>query len=294
MSAGARVASFGALLVALFALAVLAGRTLDPATEAAVPAGHGAPGGSGADAHDAAAAHGGGADAHATAPAAGAAAASGLRLVAQPPTTFSAGRPGRLTFRVVDARGQTLRDFETEQARRMHVIVVRRDLRRFQHLHPTQAADGAWSTPLTLPDAGVYHAFADFRTGGERTTLGVDLFAGGEFEPLALPPATPTARVDGYDVRLEQRHGARDPAELRFAVSRGGTPVTDLQPHLGARGHLVMLRAGDLAYAHVHPLTTDALAFATEELTPGRYRLFLQFRHEDKVHTAAFTRTVTP
>ena len=40
MSAGARVAGFGALLVAIFALAALAGRALDPATEAAGKADH--------------------------------------------------------------------------------------------------------------------------------------------------------------------------------------------------------------------------------------------------------------
>ncbi len=278
MSAGARVASFGALLVAIFALAVLAGRALDPATDAAGAADHAAPSGGGA--------HGATATATATA-------TERLRLVTQSPTTLSPGRPGRLTFRIVDAHGKTLREFETEQARRMHVIVVRRDLRRFQHLHPTQAADGGWSTPLTLPDAGVYHAFADFQTGGERTTLGVDLFAGGAFEPLELPPAGTTARVGGYEVTLRAR-GAGDHPELHFAVSRDGAPVADLQPYLGARGHLVMLRAGDLAYEHVHPLGAGDLAFATEAAAPGRYRLFLQFRHENTVHTAAFTRAVTP
>ena len=203
------------------------------------------------------------------------------------------GRPGRLTFRIVDARGATLRDFETEQARRMHLVVVRRDLRRFQHLHPTQDASGAWSTPLTLPEAGVYHAFADFQTGGERHTLGVDLFAAGRFAPLTLPPERTTARVNGYEVQLDERGGADHP-EMHFAVSRAGAPVSDLQPYLGARGHLVMLRAGDLAYEHVHPLRSEALAFATDDLAPGRYRLFLQFRHRNRVHTAAFTRAVTP
>lgn len=268
MSAGARVASFGALLVAIFALAALAGRALDPATEAAEPAD---------------VAH------HAPAPGAG---ADGLRLVAQTSTTLTPGRRGRLAFRVVDERGATLRDFEVEQARRMHLIVVRRDLRRFQHLHPAQDATGAWSTPLTLPDAGVYHAFADFRSGGERKTLGLDLFAGGHFEPLALPPAAGVARVDGYDVRLAAR-GTREHPQLHFAVSRDGTPVHDLQPYLGARGHLVMLRAGDLAYEHVHPLSGDDLAFETADVAPGSYRLFLQFRHGGEVRTAAFTRTVT-
>jgi hypothetical protein len=182
----------------------------------------------------------------------------------------------------------------------MHLIVVRRDLRRFQHLHPVQDAAGAWSTSLTLPDAGVYHAFADFRSGGERRTLGVDLFAGGRFEPLALPSPADTARVDGYDVALSE-HGREDGStsanghsELRFSVSRDGAAVNGLQPYLGARGHLVMLRAGDLAYEHVHPLKTDELGFATADVAPGRYRLFVQFRHADEVHTAAFTREVAP
>lgn len=269
MSGGARVASFGALLVAIFVLAALAGRTLDPATEAAEPAD----------------------DAHHAAPAA--ATAGGLRLVAQTSTILTPGRRHRLAFRIVDERGTTLRDFEVEQARRMHLIVVRRDLRRFAHLHPTQDATGTWSTPLTLPDAGVYHAFADFRSGGERRTLGLDLFAGGRFEPLPLPPADDRARVDGYDVRLIAR-GAGGHGQLRFEVSRGGAPVGDLQPYLGARGHLVMLRAGDLAYEHVHPLRADDLSFATDAVAPGTYRLFLQFRHAGKVRTAAFTRTVTP
>jgi len=278
MSAGARVASFGALLVAIFALAALAGSALDPATEAV------------GDGHDAATRAG---DAHGGAPPAGAAAADGgLRLVAQTPTTLSPGRRGRLAFRIVDAGGATLRDFETEQARRMHLIVVRRDLRRFAHLHPVQDATGAWSVALTLPDAGVYHAFADFTTAGTRRTLGVDLFAGGRFAPLALPPAADTARVDGYAVELTER-GAAAHRELRFTVSRDGARVNGLQPYLGARGHLVMLRAGDLAYEHVHPLTTEELAFATAGAAPGRYRLFLEFRHAGAVHTAAFTRDVT-
>ena len=40
---------------------------------------------------------------------------------------------------------------------------------------------------------------------------------------------------------------------LTLTVTKDGQPVTDLQPYLGAYGHLVALRAGDLAYLHVHP-----------------------------------------
>ena len=279
MSAGTRVAAFGALLVAIFALAIAGGSALDPATKAAEPGHHAAP--APADTTSA--------DAHPGAPAApGAAADGGLRLVTQSPTALTPGRRGRLTFRIADAEGATLRDFDTEQARRMHLIVVRRDLRRFQHLHPVQDATGAWTVGLTLPDAGVYHAFADFSTAGARRTLGTDLFAGGRFAPLPLPSPSHRAAADGYDVALRD-----DGDQLRFTVGRGGVPIAALQPYLGARGHLVMLRAGDLAYEHAHPLG-DQLAFDVGDAAPGRYRLFLQFRHGGRVHTAALTHEVRP
>jgi hypothetical protein len=273
MTGGTRVAAFGALLAAIFALAVVAGRLVGPAAEADSAPAHDAPAG--------AAPHGGAGSTRA------APAEAGLRLVARD-TTLTPGRSARFEFAIQDAHGEVVRDFEVEQARRMHLVVVRRDLRRFQHLHPAQDASGRWSVSLTLPDAGVYHAFADFQTAGTRHTLGTDLFAAGRFEPLPLPAAGTTARAAGYEVAL--RPGPKAGA-LRFTVSRDGTPV-DLQPYLGANGHLVMLRAGDLDYEHVHPLTTDTLAFDTAGATPGTYRLFLQFRHDDRVRTVAFTREV--
>ena len=58
------------------------------------------------------------------------------------------------------------------------------------------------------------------------------------------------------------------------------------------------LRERDLAYLHTHPAEHEdgaagaAIAFETEFPSQGRYRLFVQFRHEGAVHTAAFTRVV--
>lgn len=264
MTAGVRVAAFAALLAAVLLLSAIAGRAIDPGAGAGESPSmeHGAPAAAGDD----------------------------LRLVTST-TTLAAGAPRTFTFRVLDTRGATLRTgaFQVEQDRRMHLIVVRRDLRLFQHLHPTQDADGAWTTPITLPAPGVYQAYADFQTAGTRHALGVDLFAAGRFKPLALPAPRTSVRSDGYDVALA---AGRDAGRLSFTVSRNGAPVTDLQPYLGARGHLVMLRVGDLAYEHVHPLGRNALAFDTADAGPGSYRLFLQFRDGDAVHTAAFTHEV--
>ena len=70
-------------------------------------------------------------------------------------------------------------------------------------------------------------------------------------------------------------------------VTRNGTPVA-IQDYLGAKGHLVALRDGDLAYLHVHA-DEDRLAFEADFPTAGAYRLFLQFEHGGEVRTASFT-----
>ena len=96
----------------------------------------------------------------------------------------------------------------------------------------------------------------------------------------------------GYDVRLDAA-AARpgEEAELRFTVTEDGVPVRT-EPYLGAGGHLVALRDGDLAFLHVHPTDDENARFAATFPTAGRYRLFLQFQHEDRVHTVAFTQVV--
>ncbi|MGE4428975.1 MAG: hypothetical protein AB7G37_21180, partial [Solirubrobacteraceae bacterium] len=69
-----------------------------------------------------------------------------------------------------------------------------------------------------------------------------------------------------------------------------------LQPYLGARGHLVALRDGDLAYLHVHPdehAGVGEIPFTAEFPSVGRYRLYLQFQTGGQVRTAPMTVEVT-
>jgi hypothetical protein len=214
-------------------------------------------------------------------------------LTLQPDRTrIERDRRTRFTFRIVGEDGAPLRDFDVEHTKRMHFIVVHRDLTGFQHLHPTQASDGTWQVALRLPDAGSYRVFADFSIKGVKRTLGADLTVDGDATARPLPTPSSSAAVDGYRVTLGESttHAGRE-RELRFSVTKGGRPV-DVDPYLGARGHLVALREGDLAYLHVHP-DADSLSFMAEFPSAGRYRLFLQFQHEGRVHTAVFTQEVT-
>jgi hypothetical protein len=217
-------------------------------------------------------------------------AADGLRIVVED-RELQRGRATTLRFRIVDERGATVRDFDVEHEKRMHLIVARRDLTGFQHLHPEQAADGSWSTPVRLAAAGSYRVFADFSHDGEAQTLADDLRVDGAAELEALPAPAATAVSDGYEVRLDagDAHPGEE-ADLRFTITRNGQPVRT-EPYLGAGGHLVALREGDLAFLHVHP-ADDSVRFAATFPTAGRYRLFLQFQHEGRVRTVAFTQEV--
>ena len=216
-------------------------------------------------------------------------------------TRADAGKQVPLRFRITDSTGAPVTRYVDNHEKQLHLIVVRRDMAGYQHVHPVITNDGTWSVPVDLR-AGDYRVFADFiPSGGNALTLGADLRVAGRYDPQPLPPAATTARVDGYTVTLSGAPTANDPSTLTFSVSRNGKPVTDLQPYLGAFGHLVALRASDLAYIHVHPMgepgdgTTPAgpeIAFGTTIPSDGDYRLFLDFKHENVVRTAEFTLSV--
>jgi hypothetical protein len=270
VTAAVKLAGFAALLVLVFGAAAVAGDAVGP--EPADP--------------EPRMAHGHAQDDDAVHPVRGlAVSAGGLRLVLDD-AELRRGETERVRFRIVGDGGETVRDFDVEHERRMHLIIARRDLTGFQHLHPRQAADGSWSSRVRVDDGGSYRVFADFSREDEPMTLGADLRVDGAADLRELPAPAPAAVSDGgYDVRLR-----RDDDEMRFTVTRGGRPV-DVEPYLGARGHLVALREGDLAFLHVHP-DADRLSFEAEFPSAGRYRLFLQFKDAGRVQTVAFTQEV--
>ena len=223
----------------------------------------------------------------------------GYRLVPQT-TGLTVGTATPLAFRIVDGHGAALTRYTATHTRDLHLIVVRRDLTGFQHLHPELGADGTWRTTVTVAEAGQYRLVAQFQPAGRDATLalGVDLPAAGGYQPQPLPEPVGTVRTDdGYQVTLDHAPGTGVGSTVTVRISRGGAPVTDLEPYLGAGGHLVAFRAADLAYLHVHPHPFDTahgpqLSFDLVLPGAGSYRLFLEFAHRGTVHTAAFTVTV--
>lgn len=214
--------------------------------------------------------------------------------------TVSPGTAVPVSFTIEGPDGSPVTEYDEEHEKEFHLIAVRRDFSGFQHVHPELAEDGTWSTTLDLT-SGQWRLFADFKaSGAEAITLGNDLAVRGAYQPTAPVTETRTATVDGYTVTLDGELTPGEEARLTLSVSRDGAPVTDLEPYLGAYGHLVALRSGDLAYLHVHPEGTPGdgetqpgpdVVFFAEVPSPDRYHLYLDFKHEGVVRTAAFTVT---
>ncbi|HEU5454453.1 MAG TPA: hypothetical protein VFU85_02085 [Nocardioides sp.] len=213
-------------------------------------------------------------------------------------TTAEPGAAVPVSFLIEGPDGRPVKAYDVDHGKQLHLIAVRRDLTGFQHVHPELGSGGTWSTALDLT-SGTWRLFADFNpTGGVGLTLGADLSVAGDYQPRRGPGQVRTDRVDGYTVTLAGNLVPGADSELVLTVERDGRPVADLQPYLGAYGHLVALRAGDLAYLHVHPdgapgdgstPSGPEVVFEAEVPSDGDYRLFLDFRHEGVVHTAEFS-----
>jgi hypothetical protein len=296
MNTAAQLAAYGGVLALVAVSAWTAGTVLGPV--AGTPALSGGAGHGGASEGGGHGGSGHGAGTVAGAQPAGLSVSRDGYTLTPTDTTLTAGESSSLGFRITGPNAAVVTKFDVQHDKRLHLIVVRRDTADFQHLHPTMAPDGTWTTSLVPATAGSYRFFADFKaTGGPATTLGADFSAAGDFEPSTYEP-TRKAEVDGYEVRLDGDLVPGSSSQLRLTVSKDDAPVTDLQPYLAAYGHLVALRQSDLAYLHVHPEGTPGdgktlagpdIVFAAEVPSAGRYRLFLDFQHEGKVHTAEFT-----
>lgn len=308
MNAATRLGVYGAGLAAVFGGAFAAANAVVPEStvtnwtkeakghEMNTTTGHGAPQG-----------HGGHTSTTQTeAPMPGVTSARGGYLLSPVAVPKAVGEVGELSFQILDASGDATTGFATSHEKKLHLIVVRTDGTQFRHVHPTMAADGTWSLPWDWAAGGTYRIYADFIPDGDAgagtITLTRTVEVAGEFTPTPAAP-NDTATVDGFTVELTGDLVAGDSSHLTFSVTKDGRPVTDLQPYLGAFGHLVALREGDLAYLHVHPegeepaageLSGPEIEFAAEAPTPGRYLLYLDFQVNGKVHSAPFVVDTDP
>lgn len=192
-----------------------------------------------------------------------------------------------LRFSVLADDGERVTAYDVVHEKKLHLIVVdRNDPRVYAHLHPTMSDGGVWGVPTTF-GPGDYRLYADTKPAdGAAQVLTADFTVTGA--PVADEKAvfTPndTATVDGFEVALEA-----DGSAYTFTVTKAGQPV-ELEPYLGAGGHLVGVRAETLDYLHAHALDAEGntVGFHVEAPRSGTWVLHLDFQVDGSVHDATF------
>jgi len=194
--------------------------------------------------------------------------------------------------------------FDVTHEKLLHLMIVRDDLGVYAHEHPEQQPDGSFTLRYAFPTAGRYQLFADTAPRGRgshvlMTTLDVKGPSPSRFSVFSAPISAPVV-VEGVKASLAIGVGglvAREQTvmtvDLTDAVS--GAPVVDLQPYLGAMGHLVLVHEDGETYVHSHPDDTargggpnGSVSFVTRFARAGLYRAWAQFRRSGKILTADF------
>jgi len=215
-----------------------------------------------------------------------------------------AGRAQRLRFVVRDPRtGAAVRSFTLLHERLLHLFVVSHDLSFFTHVHPEIERDGTFEQTITLPHAGAYRLIADFAPeGGAPQLLQKTIVTAGYRGSLraGAPPPVDTGdkTVDGTRVRFvasDPIAGREQLLTFEIADASTGKPIADLEPFLGAPGHLLIVGSDLLTAAHSHPVAelsgNNGPDVVFQVLFPrtGVYRLWVQFQRHGRVTTAPFT-----
>lgn len=259
-----------------------------------------------------------------------------LRVVSTP-AAIEAGKKTTLTLQIVDNADNTpINDFEVVHDKKLHMILVANDLSWFNHLHPEFIGDGKFRVEATLPQAGKYRLYADYKPQGEEGEVALhELEVKGANALSAAPEMVvdkiedtwivktsrsapegemPAADASQYQVALmpmPAKFVAGEDVMLHFQVrDASGKPLDKLQPYLGAMGHCVILNEDPKTYLHTHPMEMEEsvtggdshgehgasdhgtagsdVMFHTNFPNAGKYKVWGQFQHNDRIITAAF------
>lgn len=225
---------------------------------------------------------------------------AGTRIDLQNATNL---KPGEVTlaFKLygVDAHEFGPNELNIVHEKLMHLVLLRDDATNFQHVHP-EYKDGRWTVKTTIANQGLYQMYVDIEPTEERPiTLRVPLTIGGSTQQPQFPSVSTdiSATAGGLQATLQLASPlkTKEHTNLTFALTQNGKPVSQIDPYLGAFGHVVVLRHGDADdYLHGHPITetkpTDGkILFELEFPIKGTYTIFAQFSINGQVKTFPIT-----
>lgn len=222
------------------------------------------------------------------------------------PTDISLGKPVKITFQIIDKRtGRPLSRYQILQEKLMHVVVLRKDLLSYAHIHPEYDGKDTFTVEHAFPTDGTYFLFVEYSPPDFYENLSVAQVVVGspQNESAASLSVGELSRVfeDTYRVTLSSPEIIKVNDTVDFALTlvdaKTGAPIVDLETYLAAFGHMSAASEDLSTYTHVHPISVPLTAadlggptiqFSTFFPKPGKYKLFTQFKHRGKVFVTDF------
>ena len=231
----------------------------------------------------------------------------GLRLSTQG-GAWRAGQPA--AFAIESPYSVLERVHEKE----MHVLVISDDLAAFSHIHPDPITRRFFAGTHVFPHAGSYWIFVDHTPAGKTQTI-AKFRVTVEGPPRARSALRETgarqAALDGVRAVLTTKGPLQAGQDIAFHFAlndaSNGEKISNLEPYLGAWGHILFVRQEGDEVIHAHPLESDAapaspwvhshampgpspaeIQTVTGFKRPGLYKLWLQVQRHGAVLTFPF------
>ncbi len=216
------------------------------------------------------------------------------------PDTLVRGRDS--TFTLMLTKGNTpvsLAALEERHTQKIHLLVVDESMVDYHHVHPTAGSDaGSYTFAFTPNTARNYMLYADVKPlNGEAQMIAVKLNGGAPcandcLDKSATDRAT-VGDVTGQVVFDGKTVKAGSPVNAEVTLTGAdGKPLADLEPVMGAYGHIVGFYEGFKSVAHMHPMGAEPekpedrgaspVKFMLHPDHPGYLKYFVQIRRGGK------------
>jgi hypothetical protein len=209
--------------------------------------------------------------------------------------------PVDLAIDVLGNNGESITKFDIFQEKLMHLIIVSNNLEFFNHIHPNYQENGRFEVKTVFPKSGDYTIFSDYKPSGqqERVSIMQTQVEGDNFSPPIVDLST-AKTIENTKVNLlfsQPKLPTDREVTLTFDLKEtsNNKPIFDLQPYLGEKGHLVIIKLSSpltqADYIHAHALKdvlSDKIQFIANFPSPGKYKLWGQFNRNGKIVVADF------
>jgi putative copper export protein len=230
------------------------------------------------------------------------------------PVVIKVGSPVNMTIMLKDQDHSPLKKLTIIHERILHAVIIGRDLKTFAHIHPEDLGpitpemmeNATFPLKYTFPGSGEYLLGIDFANDEESysRTFRINVSAASEL-PAPEPDFSATKIFAGYQVSLnvsEDKIIAGTQTKLKYIIRKDNQDIVDMNPYLGAALHIAVVSADFQTFIHAHgsvPGTESSGSHLHHFKTPanfgpeieaeiifpspGIYKIFAQFQHQQKV-----------